>query len=99
MDDCLVTGTKKAGFLDSSGRSSGTTYLLDLNCNGVLGQDGKAGGSAASPEGRKMAKQLRTLKWVNEDPTRCDGASWCESLCEKYIDKCSAALQEYVAKL
>ena len=96
-DQCLVSNTKKSSFLDSSGRQSGSAYLLSLNCNGILAQNGKAGGSAATPEGRKMAKQLRALQWVNEDPTRCDGAEWCKTLCEKYADKCSAELAQYVA--
>ncbi|MBB3601838.1 hypothetical protein FHT40_001471 [Mycolicibacterium sp. BK556] len=94
MDDCIVTGSSRAGFLDSSGRKQDSAFLLNLNCDGSLAAAGKPGVSAASPQGRKQAKELKSLAWYDKDPTRCDGESleYCKQLCQKYADKCSAEL-------
>ena len=52
-DQCLVTGSRSANFLDSSGTSSGGQVLLYLNCNNSFAAAGVPGNSIGSPEGRQ----------------------------------------------
>ncbi|MCI4674566.1 hypothetical protein [Candidatus Mycolicibacterium alkanivorans] len=52
-DQCLVTGSRSANFLDSSGASPGGTVLLYLNCNNSFAAAGVPGNSISSPEGRQ----------------------------------------------
>lgn len=49
---CIVTGSHKASFLDSSGNNSGSKVLLDLNCNYTFALPGVPGNSLGSPEGK-----------------------------------------------
>jgi hypothetical protein len=49
---CIVTGSRTANFLDSSGYSSGSRVLLNLNCNNTFAAAGVPGNSMGSPEGR-----------------------------------------------
>ncbi|MEZ0359019.1 hypothetical protein [Mycobacterium sp. SA01] len=57
LDDCMVTGSRKAVFLNSSGRSEGgQNYLIDLNCNDLSALNGHPGNSVASPEGQEVLK-------------------------------------------
>lgn len=51
-DQCMVTGSRSANFLDSSGVSPGGRVLLYLNCNSTFAAAGVPGNSVASPEGR-----------------------------------------------
>lgn len=51
-DKCIVTGSRNASFLDSSGNNPGGVVLLDLNCNYMFALPGVPGNSHASPEGR-----------------------------------------------
>ena len=48
---CIVSGSRTASSLDSSGNSS-SRVLLDLNCNYMFALAGVPGNSLGSPEGR-----------------------------------------------
>jgi hypothetical protein len=52
-DQCMVTGSRSANFLDSSGTNSGGRVLLHLNCNNSFAAAGVPGNSIGSPEGRQ----------------------------------------------
>ena len=49
---CMVTGSRSAYFLDSSGNNPGGKVLLDLNCNYTFALPGVPGNSHASPQGK-----------------------------------------------
>ncbi|MBB3601839.1 hypothetical protein FHT40_001472 [Mycolicibacterium sp. BK556] len=51
-DQCMVTGSRSANFLDSSGTNPGGRVLLYLNCNNTFATAGVPGNSIGSPEGR-----------------------------------------------
>lgn len=51
-DQCIVTGSRSADFLDSSGTNAGNRVLLYLNCNNTFATAGVPGNSIGSPEGR-----------------------------------------------
>lgn len=102
MDDCIVTASKNSKFLDSSGRHQSPAVLLNLNCNPPLASAGKPGASAATPEGRKIKKDLGYLTWMNRNPsTNCadKNLDWCKQLCDKYGDSCPTGLQQYLASV
>ena len=48
----MVTGSRSANFLDSSGTNPGGRVLLYLNCNNTFAAAGVPGNSIGSPEGR-----------------------------------------------
>lgn len=100
-EDCIVTNSKKSNFLDSSGRSKGYQFLLDLNCNRAVAAPGKPGNSVASAEGKSAHEEIRTMTWLGQDPdTNCaPRQQLCKQMCNKYADSCPAALQKYVAAL
>jgi hypothetical protein len=50
---CMVTGSRNANFLDSSGTNAGGRVLLYLNCNNPFAAAGVPGNSIGSPEGRQ----------------------------------------------
>ena len=52
-DQCQVTGSRSANFLDSSGTNAGGKVLLYLNCNNSFAAAGVPGNSIGSPEGRQ----------------------------------------------
>lgn len=54
---CVVTGSHNSSSLNSSGQSSGSKVLLDLNCNYMFSLPGVPGNSKASPEGREAYDQ------------------------------------------
>ena len=54
---CIVTGSRTASFLDSSGNNAGGQVLLDLNCNYMFALPGVPGNSHASPEGKAAYDQ------------------------------------------
>ena len=56
-DRCVVTGSRTASFLDSSGNNAGGQVLLDLNCNYMFALPGVPGNSHASPEGKAAYDQ------------------------------------------
>jgi len=53
-DNCIVQSASRASFLDGSGKKSGNTMLVNLNCYSKYGTYLWPGYSLASPEGRKM---------------------------------------------
>lgn len=97
MDDCVVTGSRKAVFLDSSGRIEGgsnSNYLIDLNCNDNSALNGHPGNSAASPEGKEvlqakqdaddMSKNYAKAMESGKTPaclTTDAAARWCVKVC------------------
>ena len=52
-DQCMVTGSRSADFLSSSGTLGGGRVLLYLNCNNSFAAAGVPGNSIGSPEGRQ----------------------------------------------
>lgn len=56
-NSCIVTGSRTASFLDSSGNNSGGKVLLDLNCNYMFALPGVPGNSHASEEGKAAYEQ------------------------------------------
>ncbi|MCX2928788.1 hypothetical protein ORI20_00780 [Mycobacterium sp. CVI_P3] len=50
---CRVTGSRSATDIGSTGFSSGSRIMLDLNCNADVASPGNPGNSVASPEGRQ----------------------------------------------
>jgi hypothetical protein len=99
MDNCVVTGSNTGTFRDSSGKKQSSEILLDLNCDASLAEAGTPGISAASALGRKEKKELKSLAWYGNDPSRCDAKNikYCKTLCDKYSDKCSAGLRGFLA--
>lgn len=57
LNSCIVTGSRSASFLDSSGNNSGGKVMLDLNCNYMFALPGVPGNSLASPEGKAAHDQ------------------------------------------
>ncbi len=56
-NSCIVTGSRSASFLDSSGNNSGNQVLLYLNCNYMFALPGVPGNSHASEEGKAAYEQ------------------------------------------
>lgn len=56
-NSCVVTGSRTASFLDSSGNNPGGQVLLDLNCNYMFALPGVPGNSHASQEGKAAYEQ------------------------------------------
>ena len=56
-NSCIVTGSRNASFLDSSGNNPGGQVLLDLNCNYMFALPGVPGNSHASQEGKAAYEQ------------------------------------------
>ena len=63
---CRVTGSRTAGFLDSSGNNPGGRILLDLNCSAELANPGNPGNSAASPQGQQTLEDQQAEAQQNE---------------------------------
>jgi hypothetical protein len=59
-DDCIVERSQISNFFDSSWTNPGGRILFYLNCENHVATAGKAGNSAASPEGRaELVKQAQ----------------------------------------
>jgi hypothetical protein len=56
-NSCIVTGSRNASFLDSSGNNPGGQVLLDLNCNYMFALPGVPGNSRASEDGKAAYEQ------------------------------------------
>ena len=58
---------------------------MSLNCYGSFTSGGKAGNSAASPEGRKAKKdeEAQAKEWRQSTP---DGQQWCADNLVKHPD-------------
>ena len=74
-DDCLVTGWHR----DTHDHN---TILVSLNCNGAYASAGKAGNSAASPEGREALEEQHAIEWRATE----DGHEWCLETLKKHPD-------------
>jgi hypothetical protein len=103
-ENCVITGSRRANFLDASGQSSGYTVLVDLNCNDVVAGE-RPGVSAASEEGRQVASYRRVAKYISKDYADAVAAgkeSWCElhlRACEyncKQAGTCSSEVMEFL---
>lgn len=107
-EECIVTSSRRASFLDQSGNGS-TKILVNLNCNDPksAGGDGSdhAGYSVASPEGRKMeALKVRAGKLSDNyakavkagKPPVCEKSfDGCKRICQQ-SGACSAELNAYL---
>lgn len=100
-DKCIVSGSRRANFRDSSGNATGGTVLLDLNCTDTM-TAGHPGYSVTSPQGQK-AKQLKdSVTYINQDfakATEAGQPSWCEEnadSCVRICQKDGAACSEEV---
>lgn len=54
---CIVAGSHRQTFLNSSGSNNGSKVMLDLNCNYPFATANAPGNSLASPEGRAAREQ------------------------------------------
>jgi hypothetical protein len=81
-DDCIVISGAKSIFLDSSGHSRRSEYLLNLNCNRALAAPGHPGGSLMSPGGLKAKKDNAFALAVAKQPEICDRS-------EAYANRCA----------
>lgn len=105
IDDCMVVGSRRAAFLDSSGRkASGSNYLVDLNCNDSSALNGHPGFSAASPEGKAVLEAKVQATSMNKDFAKKTAAGqtpacfstdaatrWCVKICTE-AKSCSSEL-------
>ena len=57
LSQCLVTGSRNTGFLNSSGQAGGSSVLLDLNCGYPFAYNGHPGFSRQSQEGGAAYQQ------------------------------------------
>ncbi len=74
-DKCIVTRSQKAPWIKGTNfQQVNNTMLLFLNCNAAVATAGKAGNSAASPEGQQALKDQQAYEWKS---TTEDGAAWC----------------------
>ena len=107
-DQCMVSGSRDASFLDGSGQSRGGIVLLDLNCNAATAASGHPGNSTASPEGA-AAKLMRDRGVTySEDYDEAVAAGedfwcgaseaevqWCQRVCTEG-GTCSEELAQYL---
>jgi hypothetical protein len=107
-EECIVTGSRRTSFLDSSGNGN-TTILVDLNCNDPksAGGDGRdhPGNSVASPAGAKMADLKDRAARLSTNyanavkagkPPACEKSfDGCKRICEQ-TGACSAELNSYL---
>ena len=107
-EECIVTRSRFARYLDASGRNSTSGVLMvDLNCNDKTAFNGHSGNSAATPEGAKAVKYRAMAKQLSEEFAQAAAAgkeSWCQKgdnakqcvgVC-KTAGNCSAELLEYL---
>ncbi len=97
-EKCVVTGSRNAGFRDSSGNSQGNKVLLDLNCNDTSALNGHPGNSVATPEGKTVLQARETAKSLNEDYA-ASAAAGKQSYCELNADNCRSFCQSRGAGL
>lgn len=106
-EQCMITGSRRSNFLDSSGRKSGYTVLVDLNCNDAYAGSGHPGNSAVTPEGKKqLAKKTQAVRLSKAYAYLVDKGQVADFYCNEHMDRCkqlceeakacSAELQEYL---
>jgi hypothetical protein len=101
---CVVTRSRTANFLDSSGNKSGKVHVY-LNC-GDTKTAGHPGYSAATPTGQKAQTRRQQSAMISEDyaKSNADGKTpicerddqyitWCTQVCTD-SGSCSAELTE-----
>lgn len=97
-EQCIVTGSRKSIFADSSGNPVGGKVLLDLNCND-LNNAGHSGYSVMTPTGKKAQQLKESVTFINQDfakaaetgdPSWCsENSDTCARICEKDGAACS----------
>ncbi len=103
-EECIVTRSRMAKFLDGSGNSSSTVHLY-LNCNDTK-TAGHPGYSAATPTGQKAQTRRQQSAMISEDYAQAtaDGKTpicarddqyitWCTTVCTE-SGSCSEELTE-----
>ena len=104
-EKCIVTGSRRGNFLDSSGNNQGSTVLLDLNCNDTSAMGGHPGNSVMTPTGKRDQQQRESAKDISDNYAEATAAgqkSWCEEnadQCYNFCEKtgyCSGELNEYL---
>ena len=73
QDDCLVISQVFRHAIMTGLTTIPSQLFLSLSCYGSVATAGKAGPSAASPEGQAAVKKQKALEW-RESP---DGQAWC----------------------
>lgn len=63
---CVVTGSRSAGFLDSSGNSAPGRILLDLDCSAGVGAGNAAAGPQAAQDQRDQQAQQQAESQQNQ---------------------------------
>jgi len=95
-EDCIVTGSRRLGFLDSSGGGN-TTIMVDLNCNDPrsAGGDGNdhAGNSVMSPAGKRIAELKDRSARLSQNYEKAVAAGKSPT-CEQYFDACVKICQQ-----
>lgn len=104
-EQCMVTGSRGASFLDSSGYNPGGTVLLDLNCNDTSAFNGHPGNSVATPEGKNVklmrdsgtsySEQYAKAVAEGQDFWCGEEVEWCQKVCTEG-GTCSAELTEFL---
>ena len=95
-EKCIVTGSRKGDFLNSSGKRQGGIVLLDLNCNATTAASGHPGNSAATPEGKQAALWISRANTINENFAKATAAGQTPTCAkdDKYIRFCTRICQE-----
>jgi len=103
-EQCMVTGSRDASFLDSSGYDTGGV-LLDLNCNDTSAFNGHPGNSVATPEGKNVklmrdsgtsySEQYAKAVAEGQDFWCGEEVEWCQKVCTEG-GTCSAELTEFL---
>ncbi len=105
-EECIVTGNRRASFLDSSGNSS-RKILVDLNCNDKTAANGHPGTSQTKLD-KQLVKRLGQAKQISGDfaqatadgkPPYCakgeDENAACIRICRD-AGTCSTELEDFL---
>jgi hypothetical protein len=91
-EECIVTGNRRASFLDSSGNGN-AKILVDLNCNDTM-TAGHPGYSVATDQGKKAQQLKETGVNLSKNYTnalKADKAPRCEEIYQRCQDICQQA--------
>lgn len=102
-EQCIVTGNRRASYLDSSGNSS-RKILVDLNCNDSMNM-GHPGYSVATEQGQKAQQLKQSATNISNNyekateagkPPICEARfERCQQICQQ-AGTCSDELLEYL---
>ncbi len=102
-EECIVTGNRRASYLDSSGNSS-RKILVDLNCNDSMNM-GHPGYSVATDQGKKAQQLKQSATNISTNyakaiesgkPPACEARfERCQQICQQ-AGTCSDELLEYL---